>query len=770
MTSFTELNLSAPLLKSIQAMGFEKPSPIQAETLPILLGESTDFLGLAATGTGKTAAFAIPMLERIDASKRAVQALILCPTRELALQVAGQVNDLGRHKGVRSVAVYGGSSFGLQVRELRDGATVVIGTPGRVLDHLERGTLTLEGLQTIIFDEADEMISMGFKDDLELILKKIPMEQARFWMFSATMSPEVRRVGDTYLRNPKHVQLNNKEVLPSTVEQYFYPVKESDKAEVLCKLIEAADDFYGLVFCQTKLLVSDLTIYMKERGFQVECLHGDMDQTSRERTMNTFRDRRVKILVCTDVASRGLDVKDITHVINYSLPRELDNYVHRIGRTARSGKKGVAMNLVTFSHRQLIYRIERMTKSQMLEGRIPGRREIAAKKVAAMLPKFADQPYQQRAQEVLSPEWSEAIANMTPQEVAARFLAMTMPDLFNDRDPGDHQRIVGHVDRDGDRRDDRRGGGYQRRDDRQGGRGFDRGERPRFDRDNRFDDRKPRFNAEKPKFQNDDLGLGRNETPKFEKRAEAAPAGDIAAMVANEEALNVREEKAEAAPKFERKERFDRGDKPRFEDRKPRFEGDRPRFDGKPRFDKGDKPYGRRFEDGDKPRFRDREDRFSKPRFDNGDRPYARRFEDGDKPRFDRDNRIEGKPRFDKGDKPYGRRFENGDKPRFDRDGRFEDRKPRFNRDGDAPRFDGGEKRPYKNYKEGFKAEGGKFRRDGDVASPFRREQRDGPFRREQRDGEGFFKPPFKRPFKKFDKKDGEGRFDKPPRRFSKDN
>lgn len=435
MRSFSELSLSAPIMRAITDLGWETPSPIQAETLPILLGEPTDFLGLAATGTGKTAAFSIPMLERLKPEIKSVQALILCPTRELALQVAGQVDLLGKHKGISAVAIYGGAGYADQIRGLRRGAKVVVGTPGRVVDHIERGTLRLDDLQVLILDEADEMISMGFKEELEKVLSAAPREASNIWLFSATMSREVRRVADEYLRSPKQVQVNRKEMLPSSVEQYYYPTQESNKPDILCKLIEAAEDFYGLIFCQTKALVVDLTQHLIEKGYKVDCLHGDKDQNARERTMQAFRDRKARILVCTDVASRGLDVKDITHVINYSLPRELDNYVHRIGRTARSGKTGIAMNLVTASHRRLIYQIEQMTKTRMLEGVIPTRREIGAKKIGKLLPKFTDQPFHARAVEVMNEEWRTALAGMTPEEVAGRFLGMMMPEIFVDREP-----------------------------------------------------------------------------------------------------------------------------------------------------------------------------------------------------------------------------------------------------------------------------------------------------------------------------------------------
>ncbi len=443
MQNFEELNLSDELKRAIAELGFTKPSDIQAQALPLLLGKSTDFLGLAATGTGKTAAFSIPLLEKIDTQKRVVQGLILCPTRELALQVAGQINLLGKYKGIKAVPVYGGSSYADQIYGLKNGANIVVGTPGRVVDHIERGTLNLENLSTLILDEADEMISMGFKDELEKVLESAPRETANIWCFSATMSTEVRRVADAYLRKPEQVRINKTEMLSATVEQIYYMTKEGNKAEVLCKLIDAADNFFGLIFCQTKALVMDLTQYLVDHGYKVDCLHGDKDQRARERTMQAFRDHRVQILVCTDVASRGLDVKDVTHVINYSLPRELDNYVHRIGRTARSGKTGIAMSLVTPSHRRLIFDIERMTKSRMTEGRIPTRRDIGVKKVSTLLPKFQSQVQGPLAVELLDEKWREALKELPPEEIAGKFLALLMPDLF--AKPEERARLPGPI-------------------------------------------------------------------------------------------------------------------------------------------------------------------------------------------------------------------------------------------------------------------------------------------------------------------------------------
>lgn len=434
MNNFNELGISPEIMRAIQDLGYEKPSPIQVETLPLLLGAPTDFIGLAATGTGKTAAFGIPMLEKIDASKKTVQGLVMCPTRELALQVCGQINLLGKYKGIKAIPVYGGASLMDQASGLRKGAQIVVGTPGRLIDHLERTTLRLQDVKMIVLDEADEMISMGFKEDLETILKASSREKSQIWLFSATMGREVSRVADTYLRNAKQVKTNRSEMLSTTVEQIFYPVREGDKPEILVKIIEMAENFYGLIFCQTKALVVDLTHYLNSRGYRVDSLHGDKSQSDRERTMQAFRDRKVSILICTDVASRGLDVKDISHVVNYTLPREFDVYVHRIGRTARSGKSGLALSLVAPSQRGLIGRIENLTKSRIKEGKIPSRKDIGSKKVAKMLPRFQAQTFFARAVEHLGDDWKTVISTMPVEEVVGRFLTMMSPEVFKDQE------------------------------------------------------------------------------------------------------------------------------------------------------------------------------------------------------------------------------------------------------------------------------------------------------------------------------------------------
>jgi ATP-dependent RNA helicase DeaD len=432
--TFADLNINAKILRAIQDMGYESPSPIQAQALPQLLGQSTDFLGLAATGTGKTAAFSIPLLDQLDPSSRAVQGLVLCPTRELAMQVTDQINLLGKYLGVTALPIYGGASYNEQHRGLYRGAAIVVGTPGRICDHIRQGTLKLDKLKVLVLDEADEMISMGFKDDLTSVLDSVPEGQAKTWLFSATMSPDVRRVADTYLKDPAQVQVNRTEMVPSSIQQIYYVTHESNKPDVLCKLIDSAEDFYGLIFCQTKALVADLSSHLMDRGYRVDSLHGDKTQAARETTMKAFRDRKVKVLICTDVAARGLDVKDVTHVINYSIPRELDSYVHRIGRTARCGKSGVAMSLIAPRQRNMIAQIERLTKSTLEAGTIPTRRELGKKKVSGFLPKFQEQEHFSRAIESMSDEWKAVIAAMTPEEVAGRFLTLNFTDIFNEKD------------------------------------------------------------------------------------------------------------------------------------------------------------------------------------------------------------------------------------------------------------------------------------------------------------------------------------------------
>ncbi len=429
VSSFAQFHFSTEISKAIEEMGFTSPTPIQVETLPILLKKPTDFLGLAATGTGKTAAFGIPLLEKLKPNTKGVQALILCPTRELAKQVAEQMNLLSRYKKIKTLAIYGGSNYGGQLRALKEGVSIVVGTPGRIIDHLERKTLNLNSLQTVVLDEADEMISMGFKEEIETILKMVEQqEKHQTWLFSATMSRDIRKIADQFLHNPKQIQIAKTESTVELVKQYYYQVREDEKCDAIEKLIDQAPNFYGLIFCQTKITVIELTQRLKEHGYKVDCLHGDMEQNARERTMKAFKAKACTILVCTDVASRGIDVKELTHVINYSLPREFDLYVHRIGRTGRGGKEGLAYNLVTPSHMGLIRQLENVTKSKMTRAHLPSEQEVANSKLARALIEFKKEsdpgqmPVNELSKLISKSEWIQATEEMSKEEIIARFL------------------------------------------------------------------------------------------------------------------------------------------------------------------------------------------------------------------------------------------------------------------------------------------------------------------------------------------------------------
>jgi len=428
--TFNELNLSSPLISAIEQMGFKEPSPIQTKALPILLGGSTDFVGLAGTGTGKTAAFSIPLLERINPKAKTTQGLILSPTRELALQISGQIDLLGKFMGVRALPIYGGTGYINQIQGLRQGANIVVGTPGRIKDHLNKNTLKLDNIEVLILDEADEMISMGFKEDLEFILSSINREKASIWLFSATMNNDLRRVASSFLKNPAQVEINKTDVLSTNITQNYFVIRESDKIENLSRIIEMEPEFYGIVFCQTKTTVANVTQELATKGYSVDCLHGDKSQYERERTMKAFRDKKVNVLICTDVASRGLDVENVTHVINYSLPLELEVYIHRIGRTARSGKSGVAISFVTPSQRHIIPRIERITKSKVVEAKPHSRKDVAVLKINKLLPAFQKIEKTTKAMELFTTEWKDVLTNMKPEEVAARFLNLLYPEIF----------------------------------------------------------------------------------------------------------------------------------------------------------------------------------------------------------------------------------------------------------------------------------------------------------------------------------------------------
>src|SRR3989338_4667393 len=371
---FTDLGLSKEALQGVTSMGFEEPTPIQAKTIPILL-KGKDAIGQAQTGTGKTAAYGIPIVEKIDPRNFMVQAIILTPTRELAIQVAEEMNKIGRFKKIQAVPIYGGQSIERQIRSLRKGVQVVVGTPGRVIDHIERKTLMLNYIKIVVLDEADEMLDMGFVDDITTILKETPKERQTL-LFSATMPDAILKIANRYMRSPERVTIVTDILTAPKINQIFYEVRQSEKTDALCRLIDVEDSDLFLVFCHTKKEVDDVAADLKLRGYEAEAIHGDFSQSQREAVMKKFRESRIDVLVATDVAARGLDISKITHVINYSIPQNPESYVHRIGRTGRAGREGVAITFVTPREDRQLRLIQSVAKTKITRGKLPSVQEI----------------------------------------------------------------------------------------------------------------------------------------------------------------------------------------------------------------------------------------------------------------------------------------------------------------------------------------------------------------------------------------------------------
>lgn len=372
---FEELNLSKEVERAITDMGFEEATPIQTQAIPMILS-GKDIVGQAQTGTGKTAAFGIPIIEAMDSHLKKVQAIVLCPTRELAIQVSEEIGELLKYKkNVKIVPIYGGQSIDRQIRSILSGVQIVIGTPGRVIDHINRGTLRLDNVKMVVLDEADEMLDMGFRDDIEMILKQVPRERQTV-MFSATMPKQILDLSRKYLVNPEHIKVVHKEMTVPNVNQYYIELKPSMKLEALTRLIDIHNPKLALVFSNRKKSVDDLVSHLQARGYSAEGLHGDMKQMMRDRVMAKFRTGKLEILVATDVAARGIDVDDIDAVFNYDMPQDDEYYVHRIGRTARAGRTGQAFTFVVGKEFRTIKEIERYTKTKIVSMQIPTMKDV----------------------------------------------------------------------------------------------------------------------------------------------------------------------------------------------------------------------------------------------------------------------------------------------------------------------------------------------------------------------------------------------------------
>lgn len=373
--TFAQLGLSENILTAIRKKGFEEPTEIQEKIIPLVLHTELDLIGQAQTGTGKTAAFALPMADKLSTGSKHTQAIILVPTRELAIQVAEEFNELKGNKNIHIIPIYGGQSYDIQLRHLKKGIDVVVGTPGRVIDHLNRGSLNLDAISFVVLDEADEMMNMGFLDDIEDILSKTGKNR-RTLLFSATMPERIANLAKKFMKEREIIKTINSGQTTQLTSQTYYEVKEYDKLEVLSRIIDTTGDFYGLVFCRTKKDVDFLVHKLGDRGYDVEGLHGDITQKVRERILAKFKSRKLNVLVATDVAARGLDIDDLTSVINYSLPYDAESYLHRIGRTGRAGKEGAAITFVTPDEFRKLKYITTSTKTKIRKAKIPQINEV----------------------------------------------------------------------------------------------------------------------------------------------------------------------------------------------------------------------------------------------------------------------------------------------------------------------------------------------------------------------------------------------------------
>jgi probable ATP-dependent RNA helicase exp9 len=514
IVKFNEFKLSAELLAEIDKAGFVEASPIQEQTIPLAL-EGKDVIGQAQTGTGKTAAFGLPTLEKIRTEEATIQALVIAPTRELAVQSQEELFRFGRSKGVKVRSVYGGSSIEKQIKALKSGAHIVVGTPGRLLDLIKRKALKLQDVETLILDEADEMLNMGFLEDIEAIISRVP-ESRQTLLFSATMPEAIKRIGVQFMKDPEHVKIAAKELTTELVDQYYIRVKEQEKFDTMTRLMDVEQPELSIVFGRTKRRVDELTRGLKIRGFRAEGIHGDLDQNKRLRVLRDFKNGNLDVLVATDVAARGLDISGVSHVYNYDIPQDPESYVHRIGRTGRAGQTGQSITFVAPNEMGYLQIIENLTKKRMkglkpatAEDAFYAKKQVALKKIER---DFADETIRENF-EKFAKDARKLAAEFSPEELAMYILSLTVqdPDSLPEVEIAREKPLPfkpsgggfggkgksGRGGRRGDDRRDRDRRGSARRDEyRKGGRSTDR-----FDKDKRYrkDHKKPRTTSSEKK-------------------------------------------------------------------------------------------------------------------------------------------------------------------------------------------------------------------------------------------------------------------------------
>ncbi len=424
MTTFEGLGLEERLLKAVSELGFEEPTTIQEKAIPVLLSGTKDFVGLAQTGTGKTAAFGLPLLQLISVEKKYPQALVVCPTRELCMQIVNEIELFKKHiRGAHVVAVYGGASIGAQIRDLKRGVQIVVATPGRLIDLIERKAINLEQIEYVVLDEADEMLNMGFQEDIEFILQNTPKREST-WLFSATMPPEIRKVSRRYMKEPVEVTVGKVNTGNVNIDHQYYVTQAQHRYETLKRLIDFNPGIYGIIFTRTKADAQEITEKLTREGYDIDALHGDLTQQQRDKVMGQFREKTLQLLIATDVAARGIDVQGITHVINYELPDDVEVYTHRSGRTARAGNTGICMSIVHTRELYKLKQIQSMVQAPFHKLEIPGGKDVCRKQFFGFMDKLLQADISHGDYETYVPMLEEKFENMSKEEVLKRVAAL----------------------------------------------------------------------------------------------------------------------------------------------------------------------------------------------------------------------------------------------------------------------------------------------------------------------------------------------------------
>ena len=481
MITFSELGLDEKLVKATDSLGFVNPTTIQEKCIPVLLSGTTDMIGLAQTGTGKTAAFGLPLLQLVDEKQRFAQALVICPTRELCMQIVTEIELFKKFMtGMNVVAVYGGTSIGMQIRDIKRGVQIVVATPGRLIDLIERKAINLEEIKYVVLDEADEMLNMGFQEDIEFILQNTPKKQST-WLFSATMPSEIRRVSKKYMNNPIEVTVGKMNTANKNIDHQYFVTQAQHRYETLKRLIDFNPGMYGIIFTRTKLDAQNIAEKLTREGYDIDALHGDLSQPQRDKVMNAFRDKTLQLLIATDVAARGIDVKEITHVINYELPDDTEVYTHRSGRTGRAGSTGVCMSIVHARENFKLKSIERLIQSPIAKLEIPTGKDVCRKQFYHFMDKLLKVDVSHGDYDAYLPMLQEKFADVSKEDILKRMAATEFDRFLKYYENSEDLNL----------RDSRRGDNNRREplrdrgNDRGSSRGDERGGRGRESRDSR---------------------------------------------------------------------------------------------------------------------------------------------------------------------------------------------------------------------------------------------------------------------------------------------